>query len=214
MNQPLQAFQTSAHTPLSGAFSNSFSFISCNNSNVMIKACKKAENSSELLVRLQELSGQSQTVTLSCVAPINAARQIDGVENALTTLTPISGTLTVTLGAYSPMTLALILGQPASLAPLPASAPVTLAFNLDAISSDGNRTNGNFDSGYTYPAELMPTALVRDGVTFQLGPTNDGAFNALSCQGQTIPFNANGYDRLYFLAAAASNTTSGIFIVN
>src|SRR6185503_11486175 len=58
LNQPLQAFQTVPHPPLSSAFSNTFSFLSCNNSNVIVKALKKAENSSELIIRLQELIGQ------------------------------------------------------------------------------------------------------------------------------------------------------------
>ena len=50
------------------------------------------------------------------------------------------------------MTLALTLAPPGSFVATPASVPVTLPFNLDAISTDGNRTDGNFDSGYTYPA--------------------------------------------------------------
>lgn len=98
--------------------------------------------------------------------------------------------------------------------PKPASTPVSLPFNLDAISTDGNRTDGNFDGGYTYPAELVPSTLVRDGVTFQLGPTNNGALNALACQGQTIPLNASGYSQLYFLAASASNSTTATFVIN
>ena len=111
------------------------------------------------------------------------------------------------------MTLALTLASPASFVTLPASRPVTLPFNLDVVSTDGNRTDGNFDSGYTYPAELMPTNVVREGVTFQLGPTNDGAYNALACQGQVLSF-ASGYDHLYLLAAAASNDITGTFTVN
>src|SRR5439155_15472380 len=111
-------------------------------------------------------------------------------------------------------TLALTLAGSSAFLPKPASAPVTLPFNLDVISTDASRTDGNFDSGYTYPAELMPATIIRDGIPFQLGPTNNGSFNALSCQGQTIALSAAGYDQLYFLAAAASNTTAGVFIIN
>ena len=132
-----------------------------------------------MIVRLQELTGQSQAAQLTCAAPITAARQLTGIENPVATLTPSNGTLTVSLGAYAPVTLALTLPVPDTLVSTPVSAPVVLPYNLDAISTDGNRTDGNFDSGHTYPAELMPATIVRDGVTFQLGPTNDGAFNAL-----------------------------------
>jgi alpha-mannosidase len=210
LNQPLQAFQTLPH---SGALDKSFSFLSCNNSNVMVKALKKAENSTEIIVRLQELAGQPQTVQLSFASSILTARQVTGAEDPITNLYPTGGALTVSLGAYQPLTLALTLASPGSFVTRPASVPVTLPFNLDAISTDGKRTDGNFDSGYTYPAELMPANLVRDGVTFRLGPTNDGSFNALSCQGQTIPLAA-GYDRLYLLAAAASNDVTGAFAIN
>ncbi len=211
LNLPLQAFQTAAH---SGFLGKSFAFLSCNNSNVMVKAIKKAEGSNEVIVRLQELAGQAQTAQLTCASAITAARQVTGAEAPIGNLVPVGGTLTVSLAPYQPMTLALSLAPPASLVTQPASTPVSLPYNLDAISTDGNRTDGNFDSGYTYPAELLPGAIVRDGITFQLGPTNDGALNALACQGQTLPLNASGYDRLYLLAAAASNDVTATFTVD
>ena len=211
LNQPLQAFQTLPHA---GTLGQSFTFLACNNSNVMVKAVKKAENSGEIIVRLQELTGQAQTATLTCAGAITAARQVTGTEFPLATLTPSGGSLTVSLGAYSPMTLALTVAPPSSLLPKPVSAPVALPYNLDAISTDANRADGNFDSGYTYPAELMPPSIVRDGITFQLGPTNDGLMNALSCTGQVLNINAAGYDHLYLLAAASSNATTGAFAVN
>ena len=207
LNQPL-------HVSLSSAFSNTFSLLFCNNSNVMVKAIKKAETSNEIIVRLQELTGQPQTAQLYFAAPITAARQVTGTENPIATLVPSNGALNVSLGAYAPVTLAVILADPGSMVPTPVNTPVALPYNLDAISNDGNRTDGNFDNGYTYPAELMPATIVRDGVTFQLGPTNNGAFNAFSCRGQTISLNAIGYDRLYLLAAAAFNTTTATFSVN
>lgn len=210
LNQPLQAFQTAAHT---GPLGKSFGFLSCNNPNVMVKAIKKAENSNEIVVRLQELAGAAQTAQLSFAAPIVTARQVTGAEEPVASLTPSGGALTVSLSRYQPMTLALTLGSPASLVAKPISTALSLPFNLDAISTDGNRTDGDFDSGYTYPAELMPALIVRDGIAFQLGPTNNGADNALACAGQTISLPA-GYDCLYLLAAAASNDVSAAFTIN
>jgi alpha-mannosidase len=210
LNQPLQAFQTA---PQAGALGKNFGFLSCNNSNVMVKAIKKAENSNEIIVRLQELTGQSQTAQLSFATAITAARQVNGAEDPLGTLSPVSGQVTVALTAYQPLTLALTLAAPSSLVTRPASVPVALPYDLDVISTDANRTDGNFDGGYTYPAELMPASIVRDGITFQLGPTNDGADNAVACQGQTIPLTA-GYDHLYLLAAAAANDVTATFTIN
>ena len=209
LNQPLQAFQALPHT---GALGKSFGFLSCNNANVAVRAVKKAEGSSEIVVRLQELAGQTQTAQLTFASSILTARQVTGAEEAIGTLTPSGGALTVSLGAYQPMTLALTLAPPASSVATAISLPATLPYNADGISSDGNRADGDFDNGHSYPAELMPTNLVRDGLTFQFGPTNDGAYNMVACQGQTLSL-APGYNRLYLLAAAATNDLTATFTV-
>jgi alpha-mannosidase len=206
VNQPLQAFQTVSHA---GALGKTFGFLSCANTNVMVKALKKAEKSDEVIVRLQELSGRPQTADLTCAGNITAAREVNGVEDAVGALEPANGSLRVSLGAWRPMTLALTISR-GTVVSAPAALPVSLPFNLDAISTDGARADGNFDSGYTYPAELMPTNLVRDEVPFQLGATNDSALNVVACQGQTMALAA-GYNRLYLLAASATNDQSGTF---
>jgi alpha-mannosidase len=92
LNQRLQAFQTAPHA---GLWGRSFSLLTCNNSNVMVKAIKKAEASNEVIVRLQELTGHAQTAQLTCVSPITAARQVTGAEDPIATLTPAGGSLTV-----------------------------------------------------------------------------------------------------------------------
>jgi alpha-mannosidase len=209
-NQPLQAFQTRPHA---GALGKTFAFLSCNNTNVMVKAVKKAENSSEWIVRLQELSGSSQTAELTCASAILSAREVNGAEEPICPLSPVGGKLSVPLGAYAPKTVALTLAPAPIVVPKPASLPVALPFNRDVISSDANRADGQFDGGWAYPAELMPPTLVREGITFQLGPASDGAFNAVACEGQTVPLPAAGYNQLCFLAAAASNVTTGTFTV-
>jgi alpha-mannosidase len=210
LNQRLQAFQTVPHT---GPWGRSFSLLTCNNSNVMVKAIKKAEAGSEIIVRLQELSGQPQSAQLSCVSAIIAARQVTGAEEPIAALTPAGGNLTVSLGAFAPMTVALTLAPAVTTVPQPQSLSLSLPFNLDVISTDANRTDGNFENGYTYPAELMPPTISRDGVSFQLGPTNNGALNVMSCVGQTINL-PSGFDHVYFLAAAASNDVSAPFSIN
>jgi alpha-mannosidase len=207
LNQPLQAFQTSAHA---GTLGKQFSLVSCNNSNVAVRALKKAESSTEVVVRLQELAGATQSATLSFAAPLLSARQVTGTEETLASLTPAGTNLTVSLGAYQPVTVAVTLGAPGSKVPAPACAAVALPYNMDGISTDANRTDGNFYSGYTYPAELVPSTIKRGGISFQMGPTNDGSQNVVRCQGQTLPLSP-GYDHLYLLAAAASNDVSGAF---
>ncbi len=210
LNQPLQAFQTTSHA---GILGGTFSFLTCDNSNVMVKAIKKAENSNEIMVRLQELTGQTQTVQLTGVTAITSARQVNGAEDPVASLTPVNGKLTVSLTPYQPLTLALTLAAPSALVARPVSETVALPYNLDAISSDANRTDGNFDGGYTYPAELIPSTIVRDGIAFQMGPAADGANNAVACAGQTLTL-PSGYDQVYLLAAAASNDVTAPFTID
>ena len=54
---------------------------------------------------------------------------------------------------------------------------------------------------YSYAAELLPDSITVDQVTFRLGEQE--AYNGLSCKNDTIEI-PEGYNRLYFLAAAAS----------
>ena len=60
----------------------------------------------------------------------------------------------------------------------------------------------------------MPTNLVRDGVTFQLGPTNDGAYNAVACQGQTIALWPPGTTISISWRLRPPMTDTGTFTVN
>lgn len=210
MNQPLQAFQTQPHA---GMLGKSFAFLSCNNSNVMVKAVKKAENTSEIIVRLQELSGQPQTAKLSFAVPISTVRKLNAAEEHLESLSSMDGTIDVTLMPYQPMTLAFSLQSPTSFILRPVSAPVPLPFNLDVVTRDANRADGSFEGDYSYPAELMPATLKLGGISFQMGPTQDGAVNAVACQGQTISL-PSGYSKLFFLAAAASNDVAATFLID
>ena len=78
LNQPLIAFQSDRHA---GPLGKSFSMLKVNNSRVRVLALKKAEESDEVIVRVVELNGQSQSgVRLSFAAPIISAREVNGQE--------------------------------------------------------------------------------------------------------------------------------------
>src|SRR5262249_20325171 len=56
-----------------------------------------------------------------------------------------------------------------------ATATVTLPYNLDGVSSDALRADGDFDGKkHTIPAELFPKSLDVDGVPFAFGPGQPG----------------------------------------
>jgi alpha-mannosidase len=206
LNQPLRVFSTPAHP---GSLGRSFSFASLDNSQVEITALKKAEDSDETIVRLRELGGQdTQTARLKFAAPILAAREVDGqerpLEHAAAAADLREGQLTVQMAPYSLRTFALKLGLPPMPVPAPVTAPVALPFDEDVVSTRANRADGSFDrDGRTFPAEMLPAAIVSEGIPFEMGPTADGQKNALACHGQSIPLPEGGYDRAALLMAAS-----------
>src|SRR5439155_4611135 len=85
----------------------------------------------------------------------------------------------------------------------PGCEAVVLPYDSDVVSTDANRKDGWFDAdGRTYPAEQLPREILREGVRFVLGSTDDGHKNALSCRGQNIALPSGNFERAYILASA------------
>ena len=83
------------------------------------------------------------------------------------------------------------------------SMPMDLPFNLDGVSTDANRGDGDFDrKGQTLAGELLPEKLQLDGVSFKLGSSAPGATNVLVPKGQTLSLPQDSYNRIYILATA------------
>jgi alpha-mannosidase len=95
----------------------------------------------------------------------------------------------------------------------PVTEPLTLPYNLNAISFHANLTDGAFDEdGRTYAAEALPSHIVSEGIDFTMGPTADGLKNTVACDGQEISLPA-GFDRAYLLASAADGDQQGDFVI-
>ncbi|HVK24286.1 MAG TPA: Tat pathway signal sequence domain protein [Actinokineospora sp.] len=97
---------------------------------------------------------------------------------------------------------------------LPASGgtPVTLAYNNDGISWNTARNNGNVDgSGYTYPAEEMPTPgiFVSGGINWKFPSYANGQNNNVTGTGQVITVPAGRYTELHVLGAATAGSATG-----
>ncbi len=99
-------------------------------------------------------------------------------------------------------------------------------FNADGISTEKNPEDclmydqqmNRFEDGRKierpvgFPAEMLPQnarlECPQDGVTFNLGPWQDGSMNMISCQGQTIPL-ADNRQRLHLLALSSWDNYDG-----
>lgn len=191
-----------------------------------IRAVKMAEQSAEMIVRVQELHGETiRDVALAGARPIVAVREVNGAEEPLGEA-PVSGPAGGALGLrdgavflelrpYQVRTLAVTLAPPTGrLEPCP-MAPVALPWNLDGISDDAARTDGDFDgAGHTLPSELLPADLAREGILFETGPREPGAANVVACRGQKLALPAGKWDRLYLLAAAVGGDREATFAVD
>lgn len=204
LNQPLTAFQTSSHE---GALESRLSFASLNTEAVMIKAMKRAEESNEIIVRVNELYGQPQTgVTLSMGNGIKSFRAVNGYETPVadSTASLVDGKLIFDIGGYSPKTFAVTLNDYGSAVARSSYQAVSLdnRYNADIFSFSSDTSDGGFGpSQYTMAAELVPadSKTVAGGVPFTFGPVANGRNNAVKAAGQSIPLPA-GTTKVYLLA--------------
>ncbi|HEY3028402.1 MAG TPA: glycoside hydrolase family 38 C-terminal domain-containing protein [Pyrinomonadaceae bacterium] len=203
LNQPLVAFQTEPHT---GMLGRSFSILSLDetSSQIAVQALKKAEDSDEIVLRLQELYGRVARARIKFALAIRTIREINAAEETIGPFASSGGDLVVDLKPYQPRTFALRLQRrsaPSRIAH--ASATIDLPFNLDGVSTDTNRADGDFDGkGQTLAADLLPRDLQLDGVPFRFGSSAPGAMNVLVPGGQTVVLPQGTYNRLYVLATA------------
>jgi alpha-mannosidase len=211
LNQPLLAFLTASHTgPLGRALS--MLTIQPDGGQVAVRAFKKAEDSEDIVLRIQELYGRPLPgVRITLPAAIIAAREVNAAEEPVGPVGTAKGLLVVDLARYQTRTFLLQPAVSAAKLARPVSTPLLLPFDLDGVSTDGARNDGDFDGrGRTIPAELYPAALTIDGVDFQLGSGRPGAKNVLAARGQRIALPP-GTARLHFLAAAVGADKVGTF---
>ena len=210
LNQPLMAFQTRPHD---GVLGRAFSLLTVEApaGQIAVRAIKKAENGNEVVIRVQELFGRPvDRVTIALPAAIASAREINAAEEPVGPIGLAGGRLTFELRRYQPRTFALTLRPGAHRIEPPVSLPVDLPFNLDGVSSDADRQDGDFDGkGRTIPAELLPQTIDVNGLTFKLGPGTKGAKNVVVPKGQRFALPPGGYDRLYLLVTAVGGDQTG-----
>jgi alpha-mannosidase len=213
INQPLLAFQVRPHE---GALGTEFSLLRVGGLLVSARAIKKAEEGDAVVVRLQETRGENaKGVTVGSASPVMAARELTGTEEDAGPAKVVDGALVVDMKPWQPCTFALTIQAPRSKLEAPVSRPLTLPYDLNVVSADGEMAAGDVDGrGRALPAELFPRELTVEGIRFVLGPSGKGEKNALFCRGQSLPLDAAGCNRLYVLACAAGADAEAEFAVD
>ena len=94
------------------------------------------------------------------------------------------------------------------------SASIALPFNLDGVSLDAARGDGDFDGKkHTIAGDLLPARLDLNGVGFAFGSAAPGAKNILVPGGQSLTIPNGTFNRVYVIAAAVGgdvNATVGL----
>jgi len=218
LNKPMIAFETSKHAGKAGS---AFSLMNISSSKVGLMALKKAEQDDYFIVRVNELTGKDQKeVNLKFPGKILGAFEVNGQEQKIGAANIKGNSLSFDISHFTIKSFAVKVAPQNQL--VFKQSNVDLDYDLDVMSFDNNRTDGDMRRIYdptdhgnvrNYPAEMIPDELVSDGIRFKMGNTADLHNNVVTCKGQSIKIPAGDFDRIYLLAAATEET-SGIFKVN
>ena len=206
LDDPLIAFDSDAHA---GALGKSLSLLKVSSDDVRVMAFKRAEEGSDAVVRVVEMSGKDASgVRAKFAAPVESAREINGQELAMGAgaASVASGELVVNLKPYEIKSYAVRLGPLRGRVAPPASRAVMLRYDLAAATNTGAKAavvGAGFDHARdSFAAEMLPARISYDGVEFQLAHAATGAKDAVAAHGQTIELPAGDFNRVYILAAA------------
>ncbi|MGN1417732.1 MAG: glycoside hydrolase family 38 C-terminal domain-containing protein [Acutalibacteraceae bacterium] len=195
-NQPMAAFISSKHT---GALGSEYSFMSISNPDVIVRAVKKAENSDEVIIRVNEGAGKpAQNVEIAIGNGIISANEVYASEEIITSAEVQDGKLVFSLAPYEVKSFALTLSA-CQTGAVSAQTSVDLPYNINILSSNGQTDAENIHTiNATVPAELYPDEIECCGVKFKTCTSKDQP-NAVICAGQKIKVTGN---RFYFVAAS------------
>jgi alpha-mannosidase len=226
LNQPLLAFQTSGHA---GELGKVFSLVEISSTDmtgevpspdpqpqIAVKAVKLAEDSDQIVIRLQELLGKpADDLQLHFARPVASVREVNGAEEPLGDVEVSDGVLTMSFTPYQPRAFAVVFELKKRRMQWNVCQPLQVPFNLDGISTDDDRTDGDFDgTGNTLSGDLLPDALVYQDIPFVFGPKNSGVSNTVSCRGQMVTLPPGTFNRLYVMATAVGGPAEGTFFVD
>ncbi|MBU0985239.1 MAG: chitobiase/beta-hexosaminidase C-terminal domain-containing protein, partial [candidate division Zixibacteria bacterium] len=221
LNQPLLAFQTFA---AGGKLGKTYSLLKVTDDNttdpaspgVMVNAVKMAEQSDEIVVRLRELYGRAHNqVALAFDRAVKTAREVNGSEEEIGPAQIKDGQLVCSLTPFQPKAFAVTLEDPNVSLKGPVAVCLDLPYNIDGISVDADRCDGDFDGhGFSLVGELIPDTQTYCDIPFTFGPVTAGALNVVKCEGQTIALPAGKHDRVCLLAASVDGPATVQFDID
>ena len=151
-----------------------------------------------------------QDAVLSFAGEIASVCEADGTEKSIGSAEFSGNGLSISIKPYSIKTFKVRLKSSGEDAYQLQYASLPLSYNYKCSSFNEFRGEADFESGYSFAAELLPESLTVNGIPFQLGEKD--AANGMTCNGDTIVLpEGKKYNKLYFLAAATDGDYAAIF---
>jgi alpha-mannosidase len=205
--QPLLAFAVSRH---SGSLGKQFGWITPDHKEASVQALKRTEDGKSTLLRLQELEGKATAIKLQTHSAVSSAAEANGLERGLGPLESSRNEVSLRLGPYQLQSVRLST-QPNTSVSGPESLPLELSYNVDAVSWNYAREDGDLDgAGASLPAEMLPNTVTAGAVKYRMGPFTNGQKNALVPRGQVVEL-PRGYTRVGLLMARAYGSHKSVF---
>lgn len=201
---PMTAYICQRHN---GVLGDDYSFCTASNNDVIIRAVKMAENSDELVIRLNEgANNYVDNYTLTFANGIESAREIYASEEYKADAVVVEGCLVTSFKPYEIKSFAIKLKSPDFTGSNNLSKPVNMPYDKNIFSKQGEGS----DFEYSVPSELSPSSVTTNGVTFLF---NKARANALLTNGQTIKLE-EGFNKLALLCASLTEDKKVTFLVD
>jgi alpha-mannosidase len=180
--QPLVAIECSNHK---GTLGSEYSFLTLSDSSVIVRAIKKAENSDEIIIRLNESSKEEiKNFTLSIGNGIESAKEVYASEEFISDATVKNRELVTSFAPYEIKSFALKLKNPDIKNEKQTTYAINLDYNKNIITKQGEK--GDFE--YTIPYEITPKCFTVFGAEHKI---NKDSKNVLTCNKQKIAIPEN-----------------------
>lgn len=206
---PMGVFVTDKHV---GNLGSSYSFGSVSDDGVIIRAIKKAENSDEIIVRVNEGNNRiTRNIKLYLGDGIESAREMYASEEYKGEAELVEGRLAFDLEPFEVKTFAVRL-KSGKVSDKAKQQPVELPFNVDVVTFNSNREHTIIPTkGVSIPAEILPAEITCGGVTFKTSGAMNTMNNALICDGQEIDVDC---DTLSIMAASLIGDADFVFEID
>lgn len=189
---PMASFICSKHD---GVLGKEYSFGSLKG-NAILRAVKKAENSDEIVVRINESEKKEQKgVSLSLNCEIESAREIYASEEHIGDIELQDGKLVFDLKPYEIKSFALKVKKADK--KTSAQSDIALTYNIDAFSTNKSPKGSLPVIEKSIPWEIAPDELISNGIKFTLPKNGKG----MLCGGQSFML-PEGCKKVHLLMAS------------